>query len=144
MRVNNFKENFNAEIENINNVLKEIEKLAGLKSEKMDNVKIAAAGTFLHNFYNGIENIIKRALIVEGVKIKNSFNWHKETLLKAKALDIITEKTHINLIQFLSFRHYFIHGYSFKIMPDELLLLLKQTDEVFNEFKKEIEKHFNI
>ena len=144
MIVNNFKEYFNAEIENIKKVLEEIKKIASLKPEGMDSVKLAASGTFLHNFYNGIENIIKRALLVKGVKIKNSPGWHKETLIEAKSLNIISAGVHTKLIPFLTFRHYFIHGYSFKLRPEELLSLLKQADTIFCEFKKEIKEHFNL
>lgn len=144
MTVNNFKEYFNAEAESIKKVLGEIKKLASLKPERMDSIKLAASGTFLHNFYNGIESIIKRAILLKGVKIKNSPGWHKETLIEAKSLNIISAGVHTKLVPFLTFRHYFIHGYSFKLRPEELLSLLKQADSVFYEFKKEIKKHFGL
>lgn len=144
MKTNEFKKYFDAEVENISKVLEEIEKLASLQVEEMDNIKFAAAGTFLHNFYNGIENILKRTLLVKDIKIKNGPGWHKETLLKAKELNIISEELQIKLIPFLTFRHHFIHGYSFKLIPDELIFLLKQSNEVFDKFRKAIIEYFNL
>ncbi|MBU4047212.1 hypothetical protein KKB01_01850, partial [bacterium] len=49
------------EIEAIEQVLKDLSFLKNtLGSNKIDNVQKAAIGTFLMNFYIGIENIIKR------------------------------------------------------------------------------------
>ncbi|MFA5779419.1 MAG: hypothetical protein WC947_04730 [Elusimicrobiota bacterium] len=140
MKIEEFSKYFEAEVEDINKVLKEIERLISLMPIEKDNIKLAAAGTFLHNFYNGIENILKRALLVKDIKIQNSPGWHKETLLKAKELNIIDTEIHIKLIPYLTFRHYFIHGYSFKLVSDDILSLLKETDIIFNKFNDAIMK----
>ena len=58
-----FKKYYEAEIENLNKVLNEIKKIREFRPKELDNIKIAASGTFLHNFYNGIENVLKRALL---------------------------------------------------------------------------------
>ena len=35
-------------------------------------VEFAAVGTFLHNIYNGMENILKRIILSKGIEIPNS------------------------------------------------------------------------
>ena len=139
-----FKKYYEAEIENLNKVLNEIKKIREFRPKELDNIKIAASGTFLHNFYNGIENVLKRALLAKGIKIKNGASWHKEVLIQAKNLNIITEELHMKLLPYLTFRHYFVHGYSFKLVPSEVMVLLKDAEATFCEFRGVIEKTFNL
>ena len=44
-----------AEFENIEAVLSELFTLTGSGKTSYTNVELAAMGTFLHNFYNGVE-----------------------------------------------------------------------------------------
>ncbi|MBU1367082.1 MAG: hypothetical protein KJ711_04650 [Candidatus Omnitrophica bacterium] len=49
------------EMEAVEEVLKDLSFLKNnLNSDKIDNVQKAALGTFLMNFYVGVENIVKR------------------------------------------------------------------------------------
>jgi hypothetical protein len=56
----NLREKVDAELENISIVLAELEKIKD-KSDKT-TAELAGMGTFLHNFYTGIENILKQML----------------------------------------------------------------------------------
>lgn len=46
----------------------------------LSNLKYAAIGTFLHNVYNGIENILKQIINAKDVEIPRSDTWHKDLL----------------------------------------------------------------
>jgi len=43
-------------------------------------IELAAIGTFLHNIYNGIENILKQILNSRSIEISSSGAWHKEAI----------------------------------------------------------------
>jgi hypothetical protein len=61
--------------------------LSRMKIREDDPVPdMAATATFLHHIYNGIENILKQALVRKGVEIPRSDIWHKELLTCAVAL----------------------------------------------------------
>lgn len=69
------------EIEAIEQVLKDLSFLKNtLDSDKIDNVQKAAIGTFLMNFYVGIENIIKRISKEYYQTMPKGNSWHKELL----------------------------------------------------------------
>ena len=50
--------------------------LANLKEamerSEISSVELAAIGTFLHNIYNGIENILKQMLRLKGIEVPKS------------------------------------------------------------------------
>ncbi len=67
-----------AEKENVEIALENL-KLTKSKNEKTV-IELAAIGTFLHNIYNGIENILKRVVVSKNVEIPSSVIWHKDLL----------------------------------------------------------------
>ncbi len=60
-------ERIEAELENIQEVLNRIPPANKLSTLK--DLELAGVATLLHNFYNGIENILKQSLTSKGVKI---------------------------------------------------------------------------
>ncbi len=63
------REKVNVEMENISIVLEELENIKDKPAKAP--VELAGIGTFLHNIYNGIENILKQALGSKGIQIPN-------------------------------------------------------------------------
>ncbi len=69
------------EIEAIEQVLIDLSSLnINLDPDKIDNTQKAAIGTFLMNFYVGIENIIKRISKEYYQNMPKGESWHKELL----------------------------------------------------------------
>lgn len=70
--------------------------LANLKEamerSEISSVELAAIGTFLHNIYNGIENILKQIARLKGVEIPKSDSWHKDLLNLSVFKGIISEE----------------------------------------------------
>ncbi len=70
--------------------------LANLKETmerpEISSVELAAIGTFLHNIYNGIENILKQIARLKGVEIPKSDSWHKDLLNLSVFKGIISEE----------------------------------------------------
>lgn len=85
------REKINAEMENVSIVLEELKKIKD-KPNKTP-VELAGVGTFLHNIYNGVENILKQILGSCGIQIPDSDSWHQDLLIQAEDRGIITEAT---------------------------------------------------
>ena len=131
------REKIEAEIENIEKVLS----LLGQAGQPNDlsTIELAGLASFVHNFYNGIENILKQILISTGEKIPDSPSWHSDLLKTAVDKKIISLKLAKNLKGFLAFRHFFSHAYSFDIDKKLLMPLVKRTRTVYKNFLNEIQ-----
>ena len=129
-------EKVNVEFENISAVLKELVKIKDKNS--ISTVELAGMGTFLHNFYTGVENILKQILISRCISIPESGSWHRDLLILSSEQSIITENMRNKLAKYLAFRHFFVHAYGFTLDKKELDLLVDNVFEIYNAFKEEI------
>ena len=114
-------------------ILSELDKLALINKEleqalgklNVDDRQIplydrAAIGYFLHNFYNGCENIFRSiARFFENDLTPDT--WHAD-LLKRMTLsipgfrpEVIDEELYLILNEFRGFRHIFRHSYAFEL-----------------------------
>jgi uncharacterized protein YutE (UPF0331/DUF86 family) len=125
-----------AEKENVEQALNNLSET--MKRPKKSVIELAAAGTFLHNFYSGIENIMKQVLSVKGIKIEKSTNWHKDLLNKATEKRIISSELSEELYEYLTFRHFFVHSYGFKLEEKYLHELADKAQQIGERFFSEI------
>jgi len=125
-----------AEIENVEKVISVIEKYSSTK--KLTEIELAGIATYIHNFYNGIENILKQLLKNRNIKFDDSPTWHRNLLLSALQNKLFNEQLYDNLLKFLSFRHFFIHSYSFILDTKELKSLIKIIFDTWKDFKNQI------
>lgn len=107
--------------------------------ERKSVVELAAIGTFLHNIYNGIENILKQILKAKGTEIPRSDSWHKDILNLSESLEIISERLSDSLYEYLTFRHFFVHAYGFMLNEAHLEDLANIIPEIWSQFLSEIE-----
>jgi uncharacterized protein YutE (UPF0331/DUF86 family) len=106
-------------------------------------VELTAIGAFLQNIYNGIENILKQSLRARGIEPPRSDTWHKQLLeLSAKA-GIITTETADELYDYMSFRHFFVHGYGIMLTEEPLQNLASRLPAIWERFTSEIERAFD-
>lgn len=103
-------------------------------------VELAAIGTFLHNIYNGMENILKQILKAKELEIPNSDSWHKDMLNLAASLGIVSERLSDKLYEYLTFRHFFVHAYGFMLNEAHLEDLANTIPEIWSQFLLEIEE----
>jgi uncharacterized protein YutE (UPF0331/DUF86 family) len=129
-----------AEKENIDIALHNL-KLAVAREEKTV-IELAAIATFLHNIYNGIENILKQLLLAKDIKVPKSGTWHKDLLNRSLSAGIISEKLSSKLYKYLTFRHFFVHAYGFMLDEKELEGLSNDVPEIRQQFLSEIEASF--
>ena len=97
-----------AEKENVERALDNLKVAMGRKERS--TVELAAIATFLHNTYNGIENILKQGLKAKGVEIPKSETSHKDLLDLSMSNGIIPENLSDQLYEYLTFRHFFVHA----------------------------------
>ena len=137
------------EIDAIEQALKELITVKNnLIPGKIDNTQKAAIGTFLMNFYVGIENVIKRISKVYYQKIPQGHSWHKELLdLSYKPpqgkVPIFDESIVDRLNPYRGFRHVFVSGYGFKLRIELMTSLINNVDSLWLDIKKSIDEFWN-
>ncbi|MDI6783927.1 MAG: hypothetical protein QME64_07515 [bacterium] len=133
----NIQEKVTAELENISKVLVELEKVKDRPNK--DTVVLVGLGGFLQNIYTGIENILKQLLSDKNIQIPETSTWHKDLLNLSVESNILTKQTADKLGQYLYFRHFFTHTYSFLIDESKLMPLIDNIPFVYSAFKREID-----
>lgn len=132
------KEYCAAEFENIDAVFAELFNVVQPDKAEYTAAELAAIAVFVHNCYNGIENILKRVLLSRNIRSINTPTWHKDLLKSAFENRFISESLYETLSTYLSFRHFFVHAYSFSLKWDELKPLVESLSDTVSAFKKEI------
>jgi hypothetical protein len=105
------------------------------QKRKYSTVELAALATFLHNFYNGIENVLIRILIQKRLEVRDTSTWHKDLLKTASDDGIISADLYNALSNYLSFRHFFVHAYRFTLRWEDLKPLVDKIEETVNTFE---------
>jgi hypothetical protein len=113
------------------------------KYKEPDFIEASAAGSFLHSFYNGIENTV--LLIFKGIceSIPNDFRWHKKLLDKMfesteKRPALFKNDYKKQLERYMSFRHFFRHSYDYEIDIKQLKPLINGVEELWKVLEKDI------
>jgi uncharacterized protein YutE (UPF0331/DUF86 family) len=106
----------------------------------LSQLELAGVAALLHNFYNGIENIVKQVFQEKSLPIPQGESWPRDLLLAAAEKNIISDRLLNNLKQYLAFRHYFSHAYALELFPERMEPLAKDAVALFNEFKQQIDK----
>ena len=128
-----------AEKENVEKALDNLKDAMGRK-ERL-TVELAAIATFLHNIYNGIENILKQVLKAKGTEIPKSETSHKDLLDLSVSNGIIPEKLSDQLYEYLTFRHFFVHAYGFMLEETHLEDLANNIPDVWLQFLSAIQSN---
>jgi uncharacterized protein YutE (UPF0331/DUF86 family) len=127
-----------AEIENIEKVLTELEKVKQKPNKEL--VVLVGIGAFLQNIYTGMENILKQMLLHQDISIPDSPTWHKDLLNLAIKNNLLTKETVDKIGKYLFFRHFFTHAYGFLIDEEKLGPLMDGISGIYIDFKREIDE----
>ncbi len=131
-------ERVEAEMENIRRVVAELPGSDSLAS--LSSLELAGVAALIHNFYNGIENILKQIIISFGRQLPHNSSWHRDLVNIAISNDIISESTAEELKRYLAFRHFFSHGYSLDLDKKLIIPLVKDVQGTLACFRDDINK----
>ena len=143
------KEDVLDEMEAIEQVLKDLSSLKNnLSSNKIDNTQKAAMGTFLMNFYVGVENIVKRISKEYYQTMPKGDSRHKELLDLShnppQGKSPVFDKNIVDRLNpYRGFRHLFVSGYGFKLRIDLMASLLSNIEPLWIDVKRAIGKFWN-
>lgn len=129
-----------AEKENIEKTLSYLNDVRA--KENKSAAEIAGIAVFVHNFYNGVENILKQILKSKDIRISNSEGWHKELLESSRSNNIISGELTDKLSEYLTFRHFFVHSYGFRLEETKLLKLVNNIPQVWSDLLAAIKIYF--
>jgi len=130
------RERVEAELENIERVVAELPGNDSLSN--LSSLELAGVAALIHNFYNGIENILKQLVIWRGEEMPQNSLWHRDLVNIATSKNMISEQTAEELRRYLAFRHFFSHGYSFDLDKERILPLVKDIERILASFKDDI------
>jgi hypothetical protein len=117
--------------------------LSSVKEHDPDNIEIAALGTILHSFYNGIEGIFLLVAKRIDKRMLDSSAWHQQLLeqmtrsVSARFM-FISNDTADKLSVYLKFRHFFRHAYAFMLKWQQMKPLVDNLSSVWEATKAEI------
>jgi len=105
----------------------------------LSRLELAGVAALLHNFYNGIENVLKQVFQAKALPIPQGESWHRDMLIAAIEKGILSHRLLDDLKRYLAFRHFFGHGYVLDLSPERMESLVRDAASVFTRFKSEIE-----
>ena len=108
-----------------------------------DLVEVAAIASVLHSFYNGLEKIFLSIAKLLDQQVPTSSQWHRDLLVQmsqqmANRDSVISAELARRLADYLGFRHFYRHSYSFFLEWEELKKLVIPLREVWAQAKQEI------
>lgn len=132
------REKIDAEFENLERVVQELPAAAALN--KLSPLELSGVAVLVHNFYNGVENILKQMALSGSLRLSDGPSWHRDLLDTASANGFVSEDTAERLERYLGFRHFFSHAYAFDLERERLLPLAVKLPETLRQFRKDVEK----
>lgn len=141
------------EIEQIDRLFQSYAALLEIPKKHVPNlVEMTALAAVLHSFYNGLENLFQT--IAKGIdaQISTSSQWHRHLLtqwhrhlltqmatVQNHRKAVLTPETSSRPSEYLAFRHFFRHAYSFFMEWDEMEKLVIPLAEVWVITRGELE-----
>jgi hypothetical protein len=119
--------------------------LQSSRQDVPDPTELAAMASVLHSFYCGVENIF--ALIAKRLDqdLPDSPEWHSELINRMSQPrinrpQVISETLRQALSNYLGFRHFHRHSYSFRLKWERMDVLVTGLLEIRDRLKSEVNK----
>ena len=106
-------------------------------------IEVSALATFLHSFYSGIENSLKRIAIEMDGGVPSGDAWHRQLLsVMTSATDlrppVLSNTLYETLSEYLAFRHFFRQAYSFHFNWFKMSGLVSNAEPTLRLFETEV------
>ncbi len=108
-----------------------------------DLVEVTAIASVLHSFYTGVENIFNCIAELVDDRVPSGPQSHS-LLLDQMASScggrdaILTEDLHRQLYEYLGFRHFYRHGYSFFLEWEKMEELVEPLTGAWDQLKQQL------
>lgn len=106
-----------------------------------------AAAAFLAEFYNGIENILKRICVYNNLPLPTGDTWHVELFKfycsphQPPLPTLFDDDLASELASFRKFRHVFFHGYGFYMDWDRMQHGVTSVKRVLEKFNSKLDEY---
>lgn len=143
-----FVAKINVEIEQIDHLFVAYAELfANIQDNKPTLVETTALASVLHSFYNGLENIFNTIAKEIDQDVPTGPQSHRDLLNQmmtatAEREAILTVELGQRLADYLGFRHFYRHSYSFFLVWDDMAELVVALPEVWQETKTALKTFF--
>lgn len=106
-------------------------------------IEITAIASIMHSFYNGLENIFRSIARESDADIPTGERWHRDILTRMMESTVLrspvlSHEAFFRLTEYLAFRHFYRHSYSFILDWDELEKLVIPLPEIWEQVKHEL------
>jgi len=138
------KEDISDEINLLDQTLNALSDFTGkIVLKDANTAQKASVGTFLMNFYTGVENIVKRVSKEYYHTLPKGASWHKELLDLScnppeNKIPIFTREIVNRLNPYRGFKHLFVSGYGFKLEMELMVSLINNADSLWSDIKKAV------
>lgn len=111
-------------------------------------IELSALATFLHSFYSGIENSLKRIAVEIDGGLPSGDAWHRQLLTSmANPTDgrppVLSSNLHEIVSEYLAFRHFFRQTYSFHFEWSKMADLVVKAERTMKQFEMELDEFIN-
>jgi len=141
-------EEIKTELYYLNKTSNDIEDLLHIvASREPNNIEKAAASQYLSQFYNGIENILKRILKYKQIPLPKTGSWHSDLLTIFRINDedalipIIDDEKFRLLAAYMKIRHIIRQGYQYNLDWNKVLIALEHVSGFLDDFESLILKY---
>ena len=145
MNVAGLREEIAIELEAMTQVVGELLALQQDVADREPTVREkTAAAAFLAQFYNGIENILKRISYYHDVPLPEGEAWHVELFQRfaspsfANLPQLFDADLAVSLAPYRRFRHVVFHSYGFQLEWERMAEGVQGIQPVFNKFEASI------
>lgn len=138
----------NDELIALERVAQQMEELLSQAAQPPTWIELRAIATLLHEFYNGIEHIFERIVITLGEGLPRSSHWHVDLLTQVTIAQadvrpaVIDEPLRARLEEYLKFRHFFRHAYSYTLEWSRLSWQVEQMDTTLQLLRDQLQAFF--
>lgn len=140
----NLHEEIAIELEAMEKVVNELLALQQDVAQKTPTTREKTAGAaFLAQFYNGLENILKRISLYHDVPLPTGPNWHVDLFQQfstphANLPHLFDEKLASDLAPYRRFRHVAFHSYGFGLEWNRMVGGIEEIENVFGQVKSRV------
>ena len=142
MKSEELREELSIELEWMNTIICELISVKRDVNDREPTLREkTAAAAFLAQFYNGIENILKRISRFHGIEIPQGETWHVELFkrfcqpVRPPFPGLFDEQFALELAPYRKFRHIVHHGYGFQIEWKRMKDGLDKVEIIFSHFR---------